>query len=308
MSSSAGVVSTVSADKYIDSTNQGENVANSEAIKQAADLIQKAKSPLICGMSQSATQAQRAAVCLADQIGATIDSGASSTTRALQQVGEASCTLGEVRSRADLIICWGAHELLTNQCFMQSLDSQSDQVPRTIVAMGADLPECPEHVDNLMTLEAQKEFEVIWSLRALMKGIDLNDRQPAGISAADLKMLMDLILQSSYIVFFFGPEFKQGHLSHRNIEALSLLVREIQSDRSVMRLVYHLHMKQKGLENVMAWQTGYAACINFASGYPRYSPVEYSVNRLLEQNEIDLCILVGDHSINGLSQDAARVD
>lgn len=284
----------------------GRTVSQAEALKQTTDLIRDAKAPLICGLSQSATDSQRAAVALADQIGATIDTGASATVRALQQVGEASCTLGEVRSRADLIIYWGANALLTNQCHRQSIHSGQVESARKIVALGADLPDSCDDVDLSIQLETQKEFEVIWYLRALLKNIDFNGNKLAGTSVSDLKELACLIQQSKYIVFFFGPEYKQGHLSHRDIEALSLLVREIQADRRCHTISVPPSGDTKGAENVLAWQTGYAANVNFSSGYPRYSPVEFSANQLIQREEIDLCILVGAQPLSGLSQEVQK--
>ena len=70
------------------------------------------RAPLIWGLSRSSTAGQRAAVLLAEQIGATIDTTASvchgPSIMAIQQVGESTCSLGEVRNRADLVIFWGA--------------------------------------------------------------------------------------------------------------------------------------------------------------------------------------------------------
>lgn len=283
---------------------KGDPVSHASAVKRTVDLIQQAQSPLIYGMSQSATESQRAAVCLADHIGATIDSGASAGTRALQQVGEATCTLGEVRSRADLIIYWGADGLLANPCHRRSLSSGVQAVPRKVLSIGAEDSHSSDYVDQTIQLESQQEIEVIWRLRALLKGIDLAETEPTGISAADLQELVSLIQQSKYIVFFFGPEFKQGPLSHRKIEALSLLAREIQADRRCHTINVPRAGETKGAENVLAWQTGYAASVNFAAGYPRYSPEEYSANHLLEQDETDLCILVGTQPLSSLSDRA----
>jgi len=283
---------------------KGASAPHASAVKRAVELIQQAQAPLIYGMSQSATESQRAAVCLADHIGATIDTGASAATRALQQVGEATCTIGEVRSRADLIIYWGADALLANSCHRQSLASGTHEVPRKILSVGTDMSQSSEYADQTIQVESQQEIEVIWSLRALLKGIDLPETEPTGISAADLQELVGLIQQSHYIVFFFGPEFKQGPLSHRKIEALSLLAREIQADRRCHTINVPRAGETKGAENVLAWQTGYAASVNFAAGYPRYSPEEYSANHLLEQDESDLCILVGAQPLSGLSERA----
>ena len=285
---------------------KGVAASHQDAVASAVDLIQKAQAPLIYGMAQSSVDGQRASVSLADKIGATIDTSASAATRALQQVGEAPCTLGEVRSRADLIIYWGADSLLANQCHRQSLTSGKQEVPRTILSMGAENSTSREFVDKMIPLESQQEIEVIWSLRALLKGIDSGEKQPMGISAAALQELVSLIQQSKYIVFFYGPEFKEGPLSHRKIEALSLLIRELQADRRCHGISVPRAGETKGAENVLAWQTGYAASVNFAAGYPRYSPGEYSANALLEQGEIDLCVLVGANPLSGLSDRAQQ--
>ncbi|QDT97625.1 hypothetical protein [Gimesia aquarii] len=284
----------------------GRTVSHSDAVQQAVDLIHLSKAPLIWGMSQSSTDSNRAAVALADQIGATIDTAASSNVRALQQVGEASCTLGEVRSRADLIIYWGADALLTNHCHRETLLAGHEEFPRTIVSMGTKTPESSEDVDKSIQVEAQNTFEVIWYLRGLLKGIDFHEGESAGAYISDLKELVSLIQQSKYIVFFFGPEFKQGHLSHRDIEALSILVREIQADRRCHTISVPPASDTKGVEHVLAWQTGYAANVNFAAGYPRYFPIEFSASQLIQRGEIDLCVLVGAQPLSGLSKEAQK--
>ena len=90
----------------------GQPVALEAALDRAAELLKAARSPLIYGLSRSTTEGQRAATALADRIGATIDTTASTghapSILALQQVGESTCTLGEVRNRADLVIYWGS--------------------------------------------------------------------------------------------------------------------------------------------------------------------------------------------------------
>ena len=253
-------------------------------------------------MYQSATDAQRAAISLADQIGATIDTGAASATRALQQVGEASCTLGEVRSRADLIIYWGADVFRSTECLRNSFNRGASDVSRKVVMISGEETDSGDCADQSISLEAGNELELIWSLRALLKDIDLEENQSAGFSISALQNLVHLIRQSQYIVIFFGPEFKQGPFAHRNIEALSMLVREIQAERRCHTLNVPGAGETRGAETVLAWQTGYAASVNFAAGYPRYSPREYSANQLLEQSETDLCILVGAQPFSGLSE------
>ena len=95
----------------------GVKVSVSAAIQRASQILSSAKAPLFYGLSQSSTEGQRAALALADYLGATIDTTASEghapSILALQQVGESTCSLGEIRNRADLIIYWGSDPLLT---------------------------------------------------------------------------------------------------------------------------------------------------------------------------------------------------
>src|SRR5205085_4697733 len=91
----------------------GQPLSLEAALIRAADILRTASSPLIYGLSRSSTEGQRAAVSLAECLGATIDTTASTchapSIMAMQDVGEVSCTLGEVKNRADLVIFWGAN-------------------------------------------------------------------------------------------------------------------------------------------------------------------------------------------------------
>ncbi|HEV3004901.1 MAG TPA: formylmethanofuran dehydrogenase subunit B, partial [Pirellulales bacterium] len=97
---------------------EGETVSVEAAIARAADFLAQARYPLIFGLSQSSTDGQRAAVRLAETIGATIDTTASHghgpSIIAVQQVGEATCSLGEVKNRCDLVIFWGCNPVETH--------------------------------------------------------------------------------------------------------------------------------------------------------------------------------------------------
>src|SRR6478672_2244977 len=94
------------------------------AIGKAAEILKSAKAPLIYGLSRSSTQGQRMAVRLADALGANIDTTASlchaPSIMALQQVGESTSSLGEIRNRADLVIYWGSNPVVSHPRHMES--------------------------------------------------------------------------------------------------------------------------------------------------------------------------------------------
>jgi formylmethanofuran dehydrogenase subunit B len=47
---------------------------------------------------------------------------------------------------------------------------------------------------------------------------------------------------------------------------------------------------------VLTWQTGYPFGVNFARGYPRYNPGEFSAPAMLARREIDACLFVGSET------------
>ncbi|HVT29613.1 MAG TPA: hypothetical protein VHE81_16470, partial [Lacipirellulaceae bacterium] len=58
-------------------TIDGRSTTLEYAIDRAAELLGRSRAPLIWGLSRSSTAGQRAAVLLAEQIGATVDTTAS---------------------------------------------------------------------------------------------------------------------------------------------------------------------------------------------------------------------------------------
>lgn len=97
---------------------EGQAAPHRGAIERAVAILDVSHSPLIYGLSRSSTEGQRAAVRLADTLGATIDTTASlghgPSVMAVQAEGESTCTLGEARNRADLVIFWGTNPAVSH--------------------------------------------------------------------------------------------------------------------------------------------------------------------------------------------------
>ena len=76
------------------------------AIERAAEILRGAKAPLVWGLSTATIETQRAAVGIADRIGACVGIAGQSRggLRPFQRLGQVSATLGEVKDRADLIV------------------------------------------------------------------------------------------------------------------------------------------------------------------------------------------------------------
>ena len=82
-----------------------------EAIGKAAQILAEADYPILYGWSSTNCEAMRVGLELAEEVGGVIDNTSTvchgPSILSIQGVGIPSCTLGQIRHRADLIMYWG---------------------------------------------------------------------------------------------------------------------------------------------------------------------------------------------------------
>jgi formylmethanofuran dehydrogenase subunit B len=88
-------------------------VSYDEAIHKAAEILANANYPILYGWSSTDCEAQRVGVELAEEVGGVMDNTSvvchGPSILSVQEVGIPTCTLGQIRHRADLIIYWGCN-------------------------------------------------------------------------------------------------------------------------------------------------------------------------------------------------------
>jgi formylmethanofuran dehydrogenase subunit B len=88
-------------------------VSMDEAVHKAAEILTDAKYPLLFGWSSSTSEVQRIGVELAEELGSALDNCCSvchgPSVMATQEIGIPSCTLGQIRHRADLVVYWACN-------------------------------------------------------------------------------------------------------------------------------------------------------------------------------------------------------
>ncbi|MBC7853945.1 MAG: formylmethanofuran dehydrogenase subunit B [Pirellulaceae bacterium] len=285
------------------------------AVARAAEILKSAKAPLIYGLSRSSTQGQRAAVRLADALGANIDTTASlchaPSIMALQQVGESTSSLGEIRNRADLVIYWGSNPAVSHPRHMERYAAlpTGQFVPdgregRMLVVVDVQPTETSKEADLFIQVEPGGDFDVLWPLRGLVQGMSFADETCAGVPMSVLRDLAERMKRCQCGVFFFGLGLTQRAVGHANVEALLRLVRDLNAHTRFHARRMRVYGDVAGADTVLCWQTGFPFSVNLARGYPRYSPGEYSANDLLGRGEVDACLLVGSEGIEPLSRAA----
>lgn len=293
----------------------GKPVPLDDAVKAAARILREAKHPLIYGLSRSSTPGQRAAVRLADAIGAVIDTTASTchgnSIMALQTVGESTCSLGEVRNRCDLVIYWGANPAVSHPRHMErySLEPKGQFVPegragRKLIVF--DIAETPTArlADDFVRIRPSSDFEVLWALRALVAGKPLDVAEVGDVPLDKLRQLADQMKACRSGVFFFGRGLSLGRNGHAGVEALLRLTTDLNAHTRFYARRMRIYGDVAGADSVLTWQTGYPFSVNLARGYPRYNPGEYSAESLLLRGEVDACLMVGSDGLHVLDPKA----
>ncbi|MDI6904426.1 MAG: molybdopterin-dependent oxidoreductase [Candidatus Bathyarchaeia archaeon] len=88
-------------------------VSLEEAVKRAAEILAEANYPILYGWSSTSCEATRVGLELAEEVGGVIDNTAvvchGPSILSIQDIGISSCTLGQIRHRADLVVYWGSN-------------------------------------------------------------------------------------------------------------------------------------------------------------------------------------------------------
>lgn len=299
----------------------GQAASMDDALDEATRILSKAHYPLVYGLSSTTTEAQREAIALTELIGGTIDNPSSYRhgpgVIARQQVGMASCTLGEVRNRADLLVFWGANSLESHlrhqvrySALAKGLFVPEGRKGRKVVVIDVEPTGIAKQADIFLQVTPGQDFEIATVLRALVKGLPLEglgeSGSVAGIPLAQWQEIAELMKVCRYGVILFGLGLTMSRGKDLNVEQVLTLVQELNHFTRFSALPMPGQGNENGSNQVLAWQTGYPFAVNFGRGYPRYGPGEFSVIDLLTRREVDAALIIATDQTDHLPQAAVK--
>ena len=273
----------------------GREAGLEDAVEAATAILARARVPLVYGLGQASCEAQRAAVALADAVGAVIDpagpllDGASGL--AFQARGASTATLGDVRDRADVVVIWRADPVRTHPRLLERL--RLPGAARTLVVVDERRTATAGQADTFLELPASRDAEALWTLRALV------GEAPVAAEPALADLAEGLRGARSVAIL---------HHLRGQVEALGLyaLVRDLCSVTHAVTVTLRHEGNAAGAEDVLAWQTGYPSAVSFAAGHPRSNPGELSAAAVLARGDADAALVVGSDPLAHLPPEAAE--
>ncbi len=297
----------------------GKPASLEQGVEAAARLLAAARYPLIYGLSSTCCEAQRKSVAMAELLGGCIDCCTSvchgPSGIALQGVGEPTCTLGEVKNRADLVVYWGSNpgESHPRHMARYAVTPKGMFVPegrkgRTVVLVDVRRTASARAADIFLQIRPGKDYEALWALQALVNGRKLENAsvESLGLPVEELTDLAERMMRCKFGVLFIGQGLTQTRGKHFNTTAAFLLARVLNRHTKFALMPMRGHGNVTGVDNVMGWQTGYPFGVNFSLGYPRFNPGEYTAVDVLARGEADAAVVVASDPVATLPGKAAR--
>lgn len=216
--------------------------------------------------------------------------------------GKVTCTLGEVKNRADFIVYWGGNpaECHPRHFTKYSLMQKSKFLPRgrkdrTMALVDIRETKSAAAADIFLQLKPGKDFEVLTILRALVKGQPINEAlvDETGLTLEQLQDLVDRMKRAKFGVIFFGMGLSMTRGKHMNSAAILTLAAELNAFTKFVAMPMRGHGNVTGADVIMRYTTGYPFGINFNRGYPRYNPGEFSTVDLLVRGDVDAALVLG---------------
>ena len=296
----------------------GKPASVEEGYDRAAEILTTGKYPIIYGLSDSPCEAQRVATSIVDWIDGTIDTTTSvchgPSGMAFQGVGEVTCSLGEVANRGDFIMFWGSNPAeshprhFTRYSLMpKGMFTPNGRKDRTCVVIDVRKTKTAKTADIMLQIKPRKDFEALWTLRALANDVELDPvevERETGIELAVWQDLMERMKAAKFGVIFFGMGLTMTRGKHANTEALLALTRDMNAHTRFVAKPNRGHGNVTGADNVVSWRTGYPFGVNHNRGYPRFNPGEYTTSDTLANGEADCGMMVACDPMANFSQPA----
>jgi formylmethanofuran dehydrogenase subunit B len=299
-------------------TIHGQPATFEAAVEKAAEILTSATFPITYGLSDTTCEAQRVAVAITDWIGGTVDTTTSvchgPSGMAFQGVGEVTCSLGEVRNRADFILFWGGNpaESHPRHFTRYSLMPKGEYLPngrkdRYAVLVDVRKTKSAKAADLFLQVKPRGDFELAWALRALVAGLELDAeaiKLSTGIELAVLKDVAERMKAAKFGVILFGMGLTMTRGKHLNSEAVLLLARDLNKYTRFTAKPMRGHGNVTGADNVVSWSTGYPFGVNLNRGYPRFNPGEFTTSDTLARKEADAAMIIASDPMSNFSQPA----
>lgn len=280
-----------------------KEVSYDEAVDFTAKMFHKARKPLMYGWSSTSCEAQSIGHEIAEKSGAIVDNTATvchgTTLIAVQDVGIPSCTLGEIKNRADRIIFWGCNPCHAHprhqsrySIFPRGYFTNKGHKNRKMIVVDPRDSDTAKMADYHFKVEQGRDYELLSALRVALRNEPLPETV-AGIPRETIIEVAEVLKSGRFGIIFFGMGVTQSLSKNHNIDAAIMLTKDLNEFTKFSIMPMRGHYNVTGSGQVLGWQFGFPYAVDLSRGFARYNPGETTSNDLLRRDEIDAMFVLG---------------
>jgi formylmethanofuran dehydrogenase subunit B len=280
-----------------------KEISYDDAIEYTAQMLAKAKKPLMYGWSSTNCEAQGVGSEIGEITGAVMDNTATvchgPSLIAVQDIGIPHCTLGEIKNRADRVLFWGcnpahAHprHMSRYSIFPRGFFTGKGHKGRKVIVIDPRPTDTSNVADVYLQVEQGRDYELLDAFRVAFKGEKLPD-VVAGIPKEKIYEAAETLKSGRFAIIFFGMGVTQSLGKNHNIDAAIAVTRDLNEYTKAAIMPMRGHYNVTGSGQVWGWQFGFPFAVDLSRGFARYNPGETTSNDLLRRDEVDAVFVLG---------------
>jgi formylmethanofuran dehydrogenase subunit B len=287
----------------------GKASDEASSIKEAVSILKSAKNPLIYGLGNSSNEAQKLAIGLARKLNATLDDSSSFSfgpaAKALLGEKFRTCTLDDVRNKADVIVFWGAdpsdsHPRLLSKFayFPRGEEKQRGwEEERTAICVDVMKSHTAKICGNyFFQIPHGGDAEFIAALESGLSG--KIPKTSYNFPPKRLLELANILKGAKFGVIFIGSDLLYSLENPENLfNFLGVLNEKAKGSFNLITLFDNCNML--GFNKNLFAETGYINSVKFEDGGVKHGP-EYSIIETLKTKTADAALIIGEDPLADL--------
>ncbi|MDD4126306.1 MAG: formylmethanofuran dehydrogenase subunit B [Methanomicrobium sp.] len=283
-----------------------KDVSFKEAIDYTAKVLLKAKKPLMYGFGSTNCEGHAAAARVMERSGGCLDNCASichgSSFLAIFDNGYPSCTLGEVKNRADVIVYWGSNpahahprHMSRYSIFPRGFFTGKGHKSRTVIVIDPRFTDTARVADYYLQVRQGHDYDLFNAFRMVCHGHaeDIPD-VVANIPKETILEVAEIMKNARFCNIFYGMGLCHSDGRNHNIDIAISLTRDLNEFTKCTIMAMRGHYNITGPGAVWSWQFGFPYCLDLTKKtMVHMNPGETSSVDLAMRDEVDAFINIG---------------
>ncbi|MBA2853582.1 formylmethanofuran dehydrogenase subunit B [Methanococcus maripaludis] len=219
----------------------------------------------------------------------------------VQEAGKAGSTAGETKNRADVVIYWGTNpmdsmprHLSRYGVFPRGYFVEKGRNSRTVITIDPRKSATAKASDIHLQINPNTDYELFSAFMMASRGKRPHPsiEKVTGIPVDTIMETVEMIKNAKFASIYGGLGLASSFGKQRNLECVLTLVKELQRHTKVTIGLIRGHCNVAGFNVLASYLYGFPFGLDFAKGYPRYNPGEFTANDVLREKEVDCAFIM----------------